>query len=378
MGLADHNFVRHCEQILQYGHTDDYADVRPKWEDGTPAHTKKMFGMITEFDLSKGIFPAMTLRRLGFKNCIDELFWIYQKKSNNIHDLHSHIWDAWADEAGSIGKAYGYQIGQVTHYPDGDFDQMDRVIYDLKHNPTSRRIMTNTYNIHDLPEMNLQPCAYSMTFNVTAEWDGLHLNAILNQRSQDMLTANNWNDAQYAAMVCMLAQVVHMIPGKFIHVVADAHIYDRHLPIVEDMCYKYYREAINALPELYSRYTGKSQSSWKDALLNGKGFPHIPDHLIPVLDMPGMDDGAIRTTKVTSISIKMLAMLTARAIRTANDGIKLENMDGTAILGMLPNPDPKIWVNPTIEDWYEFTVDDVKLIDYKPDDTFKPKIEVAV
>jgi thymidylate synthase len=204
--------------------------VRPKWADGTPAHTIKKFGIVNRDDLSKE-FPIMTLRRTYWKSAVDELLWIWQKKSNNIKDLRGHIWDSWADESGSIGKAYGYQLGIKYKYPEGEFDQVDRVIYDLKHNPASRRILTNIYNFQDLHEMHLYPCAYSMTFNVS----GKRLNAILNQRSQDMLTASNWNVVQYAVLVYMMAQVSGLEAGELVHVIADAHIYDRHVAIVRKM-----------------------------------------------------------------------------------------------------------------------------------------------
>lgn len=186
----------------------------------------------------------MTLRRTALKSAIDEMLWIWQRKSNNVNDLHSHIWDEWADEDGSIGKAYGYQMGVRHQYKEGMMDQVDRVIYDLKNNPFSRRIMTNIYVHQDLHEMNLYPCAYSMTFNVTQKkgHDRLTLNAVLNQRSQDVLTANNWNVVQYAVLVHMLAQVCGMEAGELVHVIADAHIYDRHIPIIEEMitrpCYE--------------------------------------------------------------------------------------------------------------------------------------------
>ena len=228
MSRADELFIANCRQILDEGVWDTDQQVRPKWEDGTPAHTVKKFGLVNRYDLREE-FPILTLRRTFFKSCVDELLWIWQKKSNNVHDLHSHIWDAWADENGSIGKAYGYQLGVKHRYPEGEFDQVDRVLYDLKHNPASRRIMTSLYNFEDLHEMALYPCAYSMTFNVS----GGTLNAILNQRSQDMLTANNWNVVQYAVLVHMLAQVSGLVAGELVHVIADAHIYDRHVPIVE-------------------------------------------------------------------------------------------------------------------------------------------------
>lgn len=230
MSYADKVFIENCNEILNNGFSDEHLNVRPRWKDGTPAHTIKKFCIVNRYDLSKE-FPIMTLRRTAFKNCIDELLWIWQKKSNNIHDLNSHIWDSWADENGSIGKAYGYQLGIKHQYKEGMFDQVDRVLFDLKNNPSSRRIMTNIYNFQDLHEMNLYPCAYSMTFNVT----GNKLNAILNQRSQDMLTANNWNLCQYAVLVHMFAQVSGLEVGELVHIIADAHIYDRHIPIVKEI-----------------------------------------------------------------------------------------------------------------------------------------------
>ena len=230
MSYADERFIQNCREILSDGVWDTDREVRPRWEDGTPAHTIKKFGIINRYDLQKE-FPILTLRRTYWKTAVDELLWIWQKKSNNVHDLNAHIWDQWADETGSIGKAYGYQLSVKHHYPEGDMDQVDRVLYDLKHNPASRRIMTNLYNFQDLSEMHLYPCAYSMTFNVS----GNVLNAILNQRSQDMLAANNWNVVQYAVLVHMMAQVSGLVPGELVHVIADAHIYDRHVPIVEKM-----------------------------------------------------------------------------------------------------------------------------------------------
>ena len=230
MSYADKVFVKNVKDILKNGTWDTDQDVRPKWKDGTPAHTIKRFCIVNRYDLAKE-FPIITVRKTGYKNCIDELLWIWQKKSNNIHDLASHIWDSWADEKGSIGKAYGYQLGVKHKYKEGMFDQVDRVIYDLKNNRASRRIITNLYNHNDLHEMALYPCAYSMTFNVT----GNKLNAILNQRSQDMLTANNWNVCQYAVLVHMLAQVCDLEVGEFVHVIADAHIYDRHVPIIKEI-----------------------------------------------------------------------------------------------------------------------------------------------
>ncbi len=230
MSRADEIFIANCRDILENGVWDTAREVRPHWEDGTPAHTVKKFGVVNRYNLQEE-FPVLTLRRTAFKSCIRELLWIWQKKSNNIHDLHSHIWDSWADESGSIGKAYGYQLSIKHRYPEGEFDQVDRVLYDLKHNPASRRILTNLYNFDDLHEMHLYPCAYSMTFNVSGDT----LNGILNQRSQDMLTANNWNVVQYAVLLVMFAQVSGLKAGELVHVIADAHIYDRHVSIVKEI-----------------------------------------------------------------------------------------------------------------------------------------------
>ena len=230
MSRVDDLFIQNCRDILAHGTWDTDQNVRPRWEDGTPAHTVKMFGIVNRYDL-RAEFPIQTIRRMYLRSAVDELLWIWQKKSNSIHDLASNIWDAWAAESGSIGKAYGYQLGVKHVYPEGEMDQVDRVLYDLKNNPASRRIMTNLYNHQDLSEMALYPCAYSMTFNVS----GKTLNAILNQRSQDMLTANGWNVMQYAALVHMMAQVSGLEAGELVHVIADAHIYDRHVPIVEEI-----------------------------------------------------------------------------------------------------------------------------------------------
>ena len=236
MSRADEIFINMCKDILENGTSTEGEKVRPHWPDGTPAYTIKKFGVVNRYDLSKE-FPIMTLRKTALKSATDEILWIYQKKSNNINDLNSHIWDEWADETGSIGKAYGYQIGQKSIYKEGEFDQMDRVIYDLKNNPFSRRIMTNTYVFSDHHEMNLYPCAYSVTYNVTQKKgeDRLTLNAILNQRSQDVLAANNWNVVQYAVLVHMIAQVCDMNVGELVHVIADAHIYDRHVPLIKEL-----------------------------------------------------------------------------------------------------------------------------------------------
>lgn len=233
MSLADITFINMCKDILENGTSTEGEKVRPKWPDGTPAYTVKKFGVVNRYDLSKE-FPILTLRRTALKSATDEILWIWQQKSNNIHDLHSHIWDEWADPDGSIGKAYGYQLGVKHQYKEGMMDQVDRVLYDLKHNPFSRRILTNIYVHQDLHEMNLYPCAYSMTFNVS----GNVLNGILNQRSQDMLTANSWNVCQYAVLLHMFAQVSGLVAGELVHVIADAHIYDRHIPMVEELLKK--------------------------------------------------------------------------------------------------------------------------------------------
>ncbi|MDI9496325.1 MAG: thymidylate synthase [Bacillota bacterium] len=230
MSTADKIFKEMCKDILTNGVWDTDYGVRPRWEDGTPAHTIKKFGIVNRYDLQES-FPILTLRKTNFRAAVDELLWIWQKKSNNVNDLNSRIWDAWADETGSIGKAYGYQLGIKHKYKEGEFDQVDRVLYDLKNNPASRRILTNIYNFQDLHEMHLYPCAYSMTFNVS----GNKLNAILNQRSQDVLAANNWNVVQYSILVHMMAQVSGLVAGELVHVIADAHIYDRHVPIIEEL-----------------------------------------------------------------------------------------------------------------------------------------------
>ena len=276
MSAADDIFIKNMNDILNNGTWDTDYPVRPHWADGTPAHTVKKFCIVNRYDLSKEL-PILTIRRTYFKSCLDELLWIWQKKSNNIHDLHSHVWDSWADETGSIGKAYGYQLAKKSIYPEGEFDQVDRVLYDLKHNPHSRRIMTNLYNFEDLHEMHLYPCAYSMTFNVTGDT----LNGILNQRSNDMLAANNWNVLQYSLLLIMFAQVSGLKVGELVHVIADAHIYDRHVPIVKE------------------------------------------------------------------------------------------------IIAKKPHKAPKLWVDPNIKNFYDFTVDSFKLIDYEYEPLDK-KIEVAI
>ncbi len=271
MSRADEIFIANCKDILQNGVWDTELEVRPRWEDGASAHTVKKFGIVNRYDLSEE-FPILTLRRTYWKSAIDELLWIWQAKSNNVNELRTRVWDAWADETGSIGKAYGYQLGVKHHYPEGDMDQVDRVLWDLKHNPASRRIMTNIYNHADLSEMALYPCAYSMTFNVSGD----KLNAILNQRSQDMLAANNWNVVQYAVLTHMFAAVSGLRAGELIHVIADAHIYDRHVPLIEkiianepkkapefiidptvDDFYKFTRDSFKVEGYEYSEFTAK-------------------------------------------------------------------------------------------------------------------------
>ena len=276
MSLADKIFVDMCRDIIDNGHSSVGEKVRPKWEDGTPAHTIKRFGVVSRYDLSKE-FPIITLRPTALKSAIDEILWIWQKKSNNVNELKSRIWDSWADENGSIGKAYGYQLGRKYDFPEGNMDQVDWILYQLKNSPASRRMVTNIFVHDDLKEMGLQPCAYSMTFNVS----GKKLNAVLNQRSQDVLVANNWNVAQYAILVHMFAQVSGLEAGELVHVIADAHIYDRHIPLVEELITREQYEA------------------------------------------------------------------------------------------------PKLWINPEVKDFYKFTVDDFKLIDYKAGEQIK-NIPVAI
>lgn len=271
MSRADEIFIQNCRDILDNGVWDTDLEVRPRWEDGTPAHTVKKFGIVNRYDLSKE-FPILTIRRTFWKSAIDELLWIWQAKSNNVNELRTRVWDAWADETGSIGKAYGYQLGVKHHYKEGDMDQVDRVLWQLKNEPASRRIMTNIYTFSDLSEMALYPCAYSMTFNVS----GNKLNAILNQRSQDMLAANNWNVVQYSVLTMMMAQVSGLEAGELVHVIADAHIYDRHVPAIEqiiknepkpaprfivdptvDDFYKFARDSFSIEGYEYSEFEGK-------------------------------------------------------------------------------------------------------------------------
>lgn len=273
MSKADDIFCAMCADIINNGTTTEGQKVRPRWEDGTPAFTIKKFGVCNRYDLREE-FPALTLRRTALKSAMDEVLWIYQRKSNNIHDLNSHIWDEWADENGSIGKAYGYQIGVKSHYPQGDLDQMDKVLLDLRETPYSRRIMTNTYVFSDLSEMNLYPCAYSVTYNVTQEpnEDRPTLNMLLNQRSQDVLAANNWNVCQYAILLMMVAQVNNMIPGELVHMIADAHIYDRHVDIVRELISRKH----HAAPKVSLNPDVKDFYAFTTADLIVEGYEHGP------------------------------------------------------------------------------------------------------
>ena len=273
MSKADNIFIEMCKDILVAGVSSEGEDVRAKWADGMSAHTIKKFAVVNRYDLAEE-FPILTLRPTNLKAAIDELLWIWQNKSNNIKDLNSRIWDSWANKEGSIGKAYGYQLGIKHRYSEGDFDQVDRVLYDLKHNPYSRRIIVNMYNHSDLHEMNLYPCAYSMTFNVT----GNKLNAILNQRSQDVLVANNWNVAQYAILVHMLAQVSHLEVGEFVHVIADAHIYDRHIPLITQLIGRTSYPAPKLLinPEKKDFYDFKVEDFVLEGYQSGEQMKNIP------------------------------------------------------------------------------------------------------
>ena len=279
MSYADQVSVKMCQDILDNGCSTEGEKVRPVWEDGTPAYTIKKFGVVNRYDLSKE-FPAITLRRTAIKSATDEMLWIWQKKSNNIHELNSHIWDEWADETGSIGKAYGYQMGVKHIYAEGMMDQVDRVIYDLKNNPFSRRIMTNMYVHADLHEMHLYPCAYSMTFNVTRKKgsDRLVLNAILNQRSQDILAANNWNVVQYAVLMHMLAQVCDMEVGELVHVIADAHIYDRHIPIIRELISRpqYPAPTVRLNPDIHDFYEFTTKDITVENYQTGPQVRNIP------------------------------------------------------------------------------------------------------
>lgn len=273
MSSADTAFIRTCREILENGTWVRGESVRPHWDDGEAAYTIKKFGVVNRYDLSEG-FPLLTLRPISLEKAVDEILWIWQKKSNNVHDLGSHIWDSWADETGSIGKAYGYQMGVKHHYKEGDFDMVDRVLYDLKHNPCSRRIMTNLYTFADLHEMSLYPCAYSMTFNVVED----RLCAVLNQRSQDMLAANAWNVAQYAALVMMFAQVSGLKPGELVHVIADAHIYDRHIPLVQDLIQRevYPAPRVTLDPTVTDFYRFTPQSFTVEDYRHGEAIGRFP------------------------------------------------------------------------------------------------------
>lgn len=273
MSQADTIFIAMCRDILDNGFSSAGQNVRARWEDGTPAHTIKKFAVVNRYDLADE-FPILTLRPTNLKAAIDELLWIWQKKSNNIRDLNSRIWDSWADAEGSIGKAYGYQLAIKHKYPEGEFDQVDRALYDLKNNPYSRRIIVNMYNHSDLHAMNLYPCAYSLTLNVTEK----HLNAILNQRSQDILVANNWNVAQYAVLVHMLAQVNGLKAGELVHVIADAHIYDRHIPLVEELLSRtpYPAPKFSINPEIKSFYDFRVEDFSLEGYQSGPQIKNIP------------------------------------------------------------------------------------------------------
>ena len=279
MSLADQIFKETCRDILNNGTDTRGEKVRPHWEDGTPAYTIKQFGVMNRYDLRRE-FPALTLRRTALKSAMDEILWIWQRKSNNIKDLHSHIWDEWADENGSIGKAYGYQLGIRHAYKEGMFDQVDRVLYDLKNNPFSRRIITSLYNHQDLHEMNLYPCAWSVTFNVTQTRgeEKLTLNAVLTQRSQDMLAANNWNVCQYSILLMMIAQVCGMIPGQLVHMIADAHIYDRHVPIIEELISRpeYPAPKVSLNPEVKDFYAFTTDDLIVSDYQHGEQVKNIP------------------------------------------------------------------------------------------------------
>lgn len=279
MSKADKIFVNMCQDILQNGTDTQGEKVRPHWEDGTPAYTIKKFGVVNRYNPAEE-FPALTLRRTAIKSAMDEILWIWQRKSNNIRDLQSHIWDEWADETGSIGKAYGYQMSVKHQYREGMMDQIDRVLFDLKNNPFSRRILTNLYVHADLHEMNLYPCAYSMTFNVTEDKtkDKLILNAVLNQRSQDVLAANNWNVVQYSLLLMMIAQSVDMIPGELLHVIADAHIYDRHVPLIEELISRpqYPAPTVKLNPDIKDFYQFTTDDITIENYQTGEQIKNIP------------------------------------------------------------------------------------------------------
>jgi len=277
MSYADQLFKKNCIDILKNGTNTKGEDVRAHWEDGEPAYTIKQFGIVNEYDLRKE-FPALTLRKIALKSAMDEILWIYQKKSNNINDLKTHIWDQWADDAGSIGTVYGYQIGEKFMFKGQEIDQIDYVLKQLKEEPFSRRIITNMYQFHNLATGHLDPCAYSMTYNVTKENGQLVLNAILNQRSQDMLAANGWNTAQYAILLMMLAQVNNMIPGKLIHIIADCHIYDRHIPIIKELLTReeYKAPIVKLNPEIKNFYDFTTKDLIVEDYRYGEQITNIP------------------------------------------------------------------------------------------------------
>ena len=279
MSKADQLFIDMCQNIIENGTDTQGQNVRPHWEDGTPAYTIKQFGVCNRYDLREE-FPALTLRRTALKSAMDEILWIYQRKSNNIHDLYSHIWDEWADETGSIGKAYGYQVGVKSLYPEGEFDQMDRVLYDLTHNPYSRRIMTNLYNPHDLHDMHLYPCAYNAIYNVT-QAPGENrptLNMVLVQRSQDVLAANNWNVCQYSILLMMVAQVSNMNAGELVHMIVDAHIYDRHVDIVKELIQRptYPAPTVKLNPDITDFYDFTTDDLIVENYQHGPQITNIP------------------------------------------------------------------------------------------------------
>ena len=273
MSKADVLFVNMCQKILKEGFSTEGANVRARWEDGSPAYTIKTFGVVNRYDLQEE-FPALTLRRTAIKSAMDEILWIWQRKSNNIHDLKPHIWDEWADPDGSIGKAYGYQMARKYKFSQGEMDQVDNVLWQLKNQPQSRRIMTNIYNFEDLSEMNLEPCAYSMTFNVTGD----KLNAILNQRSQDILAANNWNVVQYAVLLMMFAQVSGLKPGELVHVISDAHIYNRHVPVIEELISRpqYPAPKVWLNPEIKDFYDFTTDDIFVEDYQYGEQIENIP------------------------------------------------------------------------------------------------------
>ena len=278
MSYADKLFKETCRDILQNGTDTRGEKVRPRWEDtGEYAYTIKRFGVVNRYDLRKE-FPAITLRRIALKSAMDEILWIYQKKSNNIHDLNSHIWDEWADENGSIGTCYGDVVGRKFLYKGEQTDQMDYVLRQLKENPYSRRIMTNMYQFAYLHSGALDPCCYSMTYNVTKTREGLVLNAVLNQRSQDMLAANGWNVCQYAILLMMVAQVNQMIPGELVHVIADAHIYDRHVPMIEELMEREEHPAPRVWlnPQVKDFYDFTTQDLHVENYVTGEQIQNIP------------------------------------------------------------------------------------------------------